>query len=1007
MTLKTNQLRDAIVFALAVGTTALAGTGVAFAQTTTPPRTPTTAEQRATDLDTIVVTGTRIQSQTVTASSPVTEIEQEEFQYTGTTRTEDLVNQYPQLSPAFDSFNNNPSLGYPTVNLRGLGAARTLTLVNGLRLAPGPGETPDISIVPSFMVKRVDILTGGASAVYGSDAIGGVVNFILDNEFEGVKLSAGLSGYYHDNDNEYIQAQLRARNFTTPTGKTSNDGHAENIDMAVGSSFADGAGHAMAWLTWRKNAALFQGERDYSSCALTDAGVPMPRVSTATGNIIGTTPACGGSATNAAGNFYFLQPGVRGSSASLNPDGTFLNAYGAPYNYAPVNYYQRPDERYTFGSSLKYEINEHFKPYLETMYITKKDSVQIAPSGAFFTRVRGISCTNPLIGTACRDLGFDPARGPVDIFVAKRNVEGGPRFNADDTSQFRVVAGVEGAINDSWSYNMSFLYGQTENTGVNSNDFLTPRIQSGILGCPAGSFAGCIPYRVFVPGGVTPEAAAALQGTDLNTTDTETKQFNAFITGDIGYGMPWANAENVSLVVGLERRDDSYAFTADSDSQAGNFAGAGGPARPIKGRITVNELFGEALIPVVRDMGFMKAVDLELAYRLSDYNRAGRAETFKAGFASDFGLFRVRGGYNRAIRAPGIGATFATQQIALFGGVDPCAGTAPTLTPAQCANTGVPANRYGLIAANPAGQYNQFIGGNLNLEPEKADTYTFGFVVTPIENLRVAVDYYDIKIEETISTIGAQTILTFCGRTGDPTLCALVRRSAEGDLFRGNNPATSGLVVNLTNNFGEVHFQGIDLSAFYSWDMFGGRASTNFQGNYLLQQERAPLAGVNDSATFDCAGTVNPACQAPEWRHIANVRYSRDRYSVNLRWRYFGEMDYVDQFSGDPLFTDKLLCDSSLSAGQPASIPNPTQPGRFQLNPRFGCTGDGTLSAESYIDLSGSAQIGTWGELTVGVNNIADKEPPLVGNTLALNGNSPGGYDQAGRFFFTSFTVRF
>ena len=335
MTFKTTKLRDAIVCALVVGATGFAGS--AMAQQTPPADAP----QEATTLDAIVVTGSRIQSQTLTASSPVTEIQQEEFQYTGATRTEDLVNQYPQMSPNFDSFQNNGALGYPTVNLRGLGAARTLTLVNGLRLAPGAGESADISIVPSFMVKRVDILTGGASAVYGSDAIGGVVNFILDTEFEGVKFSTGLSGYQHKNDDSYIQGKLDARNFDYPTG-SGIDGKSSNFDAAIGSSFADGRGHAMAWLTYRKNDALFQGERDYSSCALNAAGT-----------------ACGGSDTNAAGNFYFYQPGsdpenklgfgstIVTSQGSLNPDGSYKAAYGAPYNYAPINYYQRPDERYT------------------------------------------------------------------------------------------------------------------------------------------------------------------------------------------------------------------------------------------------------------------------------------------------------------------------------------------------------------------------------------------------------------------------------------------------------------------------------------------------------------------------------------------------------------------------------------------------------------------------------------------------------------------------------------
>ncbi len=974
MTFKTTKLRDAIVFALVVGATSITGTGAAFAQAAPPPGPEGTA---ATELDRITVTGTRIQSQTVTASSPVTEIEQEEFQYSGATRSEDLVNQYPQLSPAFDSFQNNGALGYPTVNLRGLGSARTLTLVNGKRLAPGASEVPDISIVPSFLIRRVDILTGGASAVYGSDAVGGVVNFILDTDFEGVKLTVGASGYQHKNDNEYIQELQNRRNFPFPTG-SGVDGRAENVDVAVGGRFDDGRGHAMAWFGWRKNDALFHGDRDYSSCALSAAGT-----------------SCGGSGTNATGSFFFYQPDTgRFLDASFRPDGTFKRGFNDPYNYAPINYYQRPDERYTFGSSVKYEINEHFKPYLETMFINKKSAIQVAPSGVFFSpTLFDVDCADPLIRTACADLGLNPAAGLLNVYVGKRNTEGDalvPRNFQDDTSQFRVVSGVQGAIDENWSYDAYLTYGQTRSTTVGNGDFLKDRIEPALRGCPSGSYSGCIPFNVFNPGGVTAEAAANLAGTSILDTSTEATSVTAFITGDTGYGLPWANGENVSVVVGGAWGEEKIDFTADSNSQRGNFAGAGGPSIPVNGKISVQELFGEALVPLVRGLGFLRALDLDLGYRLSDYNFAGRAETFKVGFTSDFGLFRARGGYNRAIRAPGIGALFSQQQIALFGGEDPCAGATPRFTRAQCANTGVTAAQYGNIAPSPASQYNQFVGGNLDLRPEKADTYTLGFVVTPTNNLRLSLDYYDIEITDTIATIGAQTILNFCGLTGDPFLCNRVRRSGSGDLWIGSDPNVSGNVVNLIDNFGERRVRGLDLSAFYSWDMIGGRFLTSFQGNRVLENKFAPLVGVNDDATYDCKGKFNIQCQTPEWRHIANIRYSRDWASVNLRWRYFGEMDYIDQ-NGVPLFTDKLLC--STGGGTAAGFAT--------------CLGNQKLRAYNYIDLSASALIGTWGEFTVGVNNIADKEPPLVGAGLATNANAPGGYDQAGRFIFTSFTVKF
>ena len=971
MTLKTTKLRDAIKFALAVALTApgLAAAQDATADQQTAPQT----TEKATELDTIVVTGTRIQSQTVTASSPVTEIAKEEFQITGATRTEDLVNQYPQMSPAFDSFTNNGALGYPTVDLRGLGPQRTLTLVNGFRLPPGAGEVPDISIVPAAAIKRVDLLTGGASAVYGSDAIAGVVNFILDDEFEGVTVNAGYSAYQHNNDNEYIQGKMDARGFDYPTGDTGFDGISRNIDLLVGSSFADGQGHAMAWATWRKNDPLFQGERDYSSCALNAAGT-----------------ACGGSATNATGNFYVYQNDaegnfIPGTSASLNPDGSgsFIDSYGAPYNYAPINYYQRPDERYTFGTSIKYEINEHFRPYMEAMFISKKDAVQIAESGAFFTLLPELACDNPLIGTMCDDLGMDPTL-PVNIYVAKRNVEGGPRISKTQNTQWRVVTGMEGALDEAWSYNVSFLHGETSNDSQGSNDFLSPRIVDAILGCPADSFAGCVPYNVFIPGGVTAEAAAALAGTSLSKTTTELNMVNAYVTGDTGLSLPWVD-ESLSLVMGAEWRENKFDFTADSDSQAGNFAGAGGPATPVGGKTSVTEIFLESAVPLLRTDGAFKALDLDLGYRLSDYGRSGTASTWKVGLAANIAdQFRVRTGFNRAIRAPTVVNLFNPQSIALFGGSDPCAGPTPEFTPQECLNTGVPLDRYGTIAANPADQNNQFIGGNPNLEPESAETFTFGVVYTPTKDLQFNADYYDIKLADRIGTIGATTILTFCAQTGDPFLCDKVNRNAGTyDLWRGSDPASSGYVENLTANFGELRFRGIDLGAVYRFDLGPGRLTTSFQGNYVLEQENNPLPGVNDDAIYDCAGKINPSCQSPKWRHIANARYALENYSFNLRWRYFGAMDYELE-DGTPGTADKLLCKGAA-----------------------GCMGDGEVGDMNYFDLSASAYVGEKTEITVGVNNIADKEPPMVGASLATNGNAVGGYDQAGRFFFGSVTFRF
>lgn len=973
MSFKRNKLRDAITFALVVGSAGAFGSA-AFAQDA-----PAPATTDETTLDTIVVTGTRIQSQTVTESSPVVEIQPEEFQYAGATRVDDLVNQYPQMSPYFDSFANNGATGYPTVSLRQLGSDRTLTLVNGNRMPPGALEVRDISIIPAALVKRVDILTGGASAVYGSDAIAGVVNFILNTEFEGVSVSTGVSAYQHDNDNDYIQGKMDLRNFDYPTGNTGFDGVSHNIDLAIGSSFADGAGHAMAWLNWRKNEALFQGERDYSSCALNAGGT-----------------ACGGSGSNVLGNFIIYQ-GAFGGLAHLNEDGTITPGFGAPYNYAPINYYQRPDERYTFGGSIKYEINEHFRPYVETMFMNRTSSIQVAESGTFFADLLLLDCSQT--GSLCADLGLDPT-APIYAYVGRRNVEGGPRIQKFDTNSYRFVAGVEGAINDSWSYNTSFLYGHTTQDNQGFNDFLSDRIGPAMRGCqPGDTFAGCIPYNPFVIGGVTPEAAAAIAGTSFSSTKTELKSFNAYITGDLGWALPWADDENINVVFGGEWREESYDFTADQHSQEGNFAGAGGPSIPVAGKISVSEIFTEVAIPVFKSEGFFRSFALDLGYRLSDYNLSGHAETYKIGFTSDFaGIVRARGGFNHAIRAPGTGELFSSQQFALTPVSDPCAGADPEFTLEQCVRTGVDPSQYGTILESPAGQYNQFVGGNPGLQPESADTWTLGFVITPIDNLQISLDYYKIQLEDQITTIGVDSILAGCGLSNVQALCDLIHRNPNsGDLWIGSDLVTSGYTINLTNNFGELDFRGIDLGVTYRWEMLGGRFSAGLQGSYLLNQKINPLPGIDldtvesglQSAEYDCAGLINESCQSPDWRHVANLRYSRDWFTVNMRWRHYGEMEYRDAgvgVDGNPQLTaDKLLCDEDLG---------------------LGCLGDGKTTAANYIDLSASAFIGKATEITVGVNNIADKEPEMVGVTLSLNGNSPGGYDQAGRFFFANVTFK-
>lgn len=934
------------------------------------------AEEQTRERETITITGTRILNANLVASSPVTQVDAEDFRLSGVTRVEDLLNTLPQMAPSFDAFTVNPTTGFATADLRGLGLARTLVLVNGMRLQPGGirSQAPDLNQIPAAMISRVEILTGGASAVYGSDAMAGVVNFIMDRNFEGVSITAGASAYQHNNRNSYLQGLMDARGFDYPTGSSGLDGQTYNIDVAIGGSFAGGMGHASSYFTWRRNDELRQGARDYSSCALNDAGT-----------------VCGGSSTSPVPSFFLLHPDYVGFAHGAG--GTWATGTAPLYNYAPINHYQRPDERWTGGAFLNYEVSPMFRPYMDVMLAHTNTSVQIAESGTFFVNFFEFPCNSPLLGTLCADLGLNPA-DDVGVYIGKRNVEGGPRISHIESTSFRLLGGSEGDFGNGWSYNTSFMYAANSSNEANENDFIPSIIQQNVLNCldPALlNTPSC--YDVFNVGpGVTPESALALGGVGMRQGKTEIYQVGGYVTGDTGIVMPGAT-DSISLVFGAEWRRSNYEVRSDANMATGNFAGLGGPRPPISGGFDVTEFYLESGIPLIQGQDFIQNLALELGYRYSNYNTSGGVNSYKIGLSFEpSDMIRFRGSFNRAIRAANVGELFAQQQIALWGGTDPCAGATASgvvgdtnsanassgFTFAQCQNTGVAAGQWGAIQPSPASQYNQFVGGNANLRPEVADTWTFGFVASPVQNLTVSVDYYDISIEDAIATIGASTILQQCALTGDPFLCNKVNRNATtGDLWLGSSLQTSGFVENLIDNFGEFRWRGIDIVGSYSTDFFGGDLSASFVGSYTLENTVAPLPGVNDAATYDCANRINSSCQVPAWRHRLQVNYTTGSFwTATARWRHVGSMDYINP-NGTPGTVDQLLAPH------------------------------GELGAFNYLDLSGTFAVRDNATLTVGVNNVMDREPPMTGAALALNANAPGGYDQNGRFFFASLNLRY
>jgi len=949
-----NKVSKAVRLALAFGTASTAAFSVnSYA-----------AEEEAVEkVERIEVTGSRIKRTDIETASPVQVTTAEEIEVAGFTRVEDMMNSLPQLEASSTAFQSNGASGTATLNLRGMGSQRTLVLINGRRMQAGGiySQSADINQIPAALIKRVDVMTGGGSSTYGADAVAGVVNFVMDDQFEGFEVNIGSTAYQHDNDNEYIQGLMDDRDFEYPSGSSGFDGSSFDFSATLGGSFDSGKGHAVGYFTYNKQNELRQGARDYSSCALNAAGT-----------------ACGGSGNAVNPNFYIA--GVTDSGAfdwddydywTLGTDSSFIPSSGNVYNYAPVNHFMRPDERHTLGLFANYEINDNFQPFIEAMFMRDRTSAQIAESGTFFNTNYVIDYDSPLLTDAQRQNLTDrfglTSGDQFATYIGKRNVEGGPRVNQLEHNSFRLVLGSKGEISDTWSYEAFVQYGSTSSSSAYENDFFGPRIITALSanGEDCASTDGCIPYEVFTYQGVSTESAAALTGTAILNGVTEQFIVSGFVTGEFDFGLPSSDYP-IAAVFGAEYREETFGRTADEVYAQGLLLGQGGPTKSLNGEYDVTEYFGELSLPIVEGLPGVESLLIDLGYRWSDYSTSGSEPTYKVAMNWDVTEnWKIRSSYNRAVRAANNGELFAQQSQGLWAGSDPCATATPSLTQAECANTGVSASQYGNVGKSPADQYNGFFGGNPELSPEIADTITLGVVGNPFEDFNFSIDYWDIDLEDAIGNIDPELIVEQCGKTGDALFCDNVQRTpGSGSLWIG-----SGQVIATNTNLGNIHYEGIDLSANYDIEVGGGTLSTSLIGTYMMTKEFEDIPGVSE--VYDCVDTLDNGCfPQPEWRHVLSASYDTGSWwKATAKWRYFSA---VNDYTG----SDTLVQDG--------------------------------IGSQSYLDLKGSFTINDYTRVLVGVNNVLDKEPPLVGGTLSTNGNAVAGYyDTLGRYFHASVSLKF
>lgn len=948
----------------------------------------------------IVVTGSRLSSANASSPSPIVVLDNEELLHQGTARTEDLLNSLPQVNSGLTLGANGPSVapltGTATADLRGIGAFRTLVLVDGKRTAPGDPINPsaDLNTIPTTLVKRVEVLTGGASAIYGSDAVAGVVNFILDTGFTGLKVDVEGGTNRATNDNRDLQSIERASGVSPATG-TVYDGSSADVSVVFGKDLFGGNGHVTAFAGYRHAQAVTGSSRDFSACTLIETG---------------NSYRCLLDGTTAGGQF--VPNGGAGTPLTL--DAANGHAFrplvaGDLFNPAPYQDLQRPDTRYDAGVFANYKFNPAADLYTEAQYTDDRTTVRYEPVGTTATNsalnVFGINCNNPLLSASqVNDLCTSSGLGPLDtaqVAIGRRNVEGGQRSDEFHHQSYRLVLGIKGDISEPWSYDASVVYGRVNSREALSNDFSQSHLANalnvvnvrGVATCASvvdGSDPSCVPYNIFSAGGVTPAALKYITEGGMQSGFASRTIVNGELIGDLDkYGIksPLATA-GVGVALGAEYRVESVRYNPDAAYGTGDLL-TSGAAHPTEGTFRVSEVFTEFKLPLIEDRPFAKSLILNLSDRYAHYTPQGNVNAYGMGLEwAPLDLVRLRGSVSRAVRAPNTYELFSSQVLNQINFTDPCAGV-PTASAAQCARTGVTAAQYGNIAAQSS--INVVTGGNRDLKPETADTVTAGFVLTPLSNVLFSADFWRIKVKQYVGGLPGSFTLDTCLNGGDPFYCGLIHRDANGSLSTGNG-ATAGRIIGTRFNTGSYGSSGVDLEGRYVQSLEAlapkaGSLTFGFTGSVALDNPINVTPGVSE---FDCSGYFGPNCSGagptspvPRWRHRLRTTWETTHdLQISLNWRRIGKLK------------------SEFTSGNP-NLSNTANV----------YTIDSIIGAYDYFDLDASIDLTPSINVRAGVNNIADRKAPIIGftaNPLLINGNLAAGmYDALGRYLFLGLTAKY
>lgn len=947
----------------------------AYAQETATIPVEPVREEGATELDAVEVTGSRIRGSDLENAQPLLSISRADIERTGVTSLGDVLSKISTAGSALNTNVNNGGVGSVFVDLRSLGPQRTLVLVNGRRWvndAGGLGGSVDFNTIPISVVERVEVLKDGASSIYGSDAIGGVINVITKKEFSGATATSQIAEF------------------------TDGDGRSQTHSLTIGSN--DGKTSSMIDLSYTQAEPVFAGARAISA-------VPA----------FGANPndaLAGASSTNPCGVFRGVSADGTPLTLLRNPndrqdcsgvaqpattaDFENFNPRTDGYNFAPINYLVTPSERIGFFGSMAHQVADFVNFNSQILYNNRKSAQVLAETPLVLGSALGdstvVSANNPFNPFGV-DIGDDPTEG-----VQRRLVEAGGRVFEQDVQTYYLGAGFNGTFDfmDEYFYwDVGYIYSRSINNSLTNGQVNLDRVQQAV-GDP-GNCTGteapdpCQILNLFgPPGSITPEMLSYILVTEQSRLEQEVRGYTANVSGPI-FQLP---AGPLGLALGYEQREETGSDTPDALVNSG--ATSGNARKPTNGGFKLNELFAEFAVPLLADKPYVQRLDLSLASRFTEYEINGVTRDVtksKAGlqYRPIDGLL-LRASFAEGFRVPSITELFGGRGDSFPQLVDPCSNDNPDRTQTQidnCVANGVPADdSYQQVNT----QIKTTVGGEPTLDPEEAESIIYGFVYDPefIPGMTVSFDVYRYELENAITALDAQTILDGCANTGNPVFCGNITRNEGGFI-------NSLIATNV--NIGGALVKGFDAHVDYKLPaLFDGRFGefkTSLDVSYIDQYTQfildgntggtrpQNLAGRNTGDITTLGGVALPRVKAN-----STLNWALDKLGASYTLRYIkGQQENCSSIARAVELVNAVCFDGT------------NQDGNISKQHTMGST--------TYHDVQLTYSLPQYkADLAFGVNNLFDKTPPVSRSAFA-NSYDSRTYDVPGVLPYARVTVNF